>query len=141
MSRMWHFYDLATGLFSGRSFSASDEAWLKDNLPDGHGVYEAARIDHLSQRVNLISGEVVDYQPPQPSHDHEWNESAKRWQLSKTAVARIEALQRIQMLEAKQLRALREFALGYDGAKQRLQALDDEMAVLRRDVSEQKAPG
>jgi hypothetical protein len=41
------------------------------------------------------------------------------------------ALARIQILEAKQPRVLRELALGDADAKARLQALDDEISALR----------
>lgn len=38
---------------------------------------------------------------------------------------------KIHILEAKGARAQREFSLGYDGAQQRLQLIDDEITKLR----------
>lgn len=132
MNGKWSFYDLETGLFSGRTFSGPQGC--KENTPIGHGAHEG-QVDHLSQRKDLNTGALVDYQPPQPSPDHEWSADQKRWQLSTAAqqrlIARELALARIAVLEASQHRAIRESALAYDGAKARLQAIDDEIVKLR----------
>jgi hypothetical protein len=49
---------------------------------------------------------VVDYQPPQPSADHEWNPARKRWQL--TAAARdLESQKRAAAAEVVTLRERR----------------------------------
>lgn len=48
----------------------------------GLGVLDGLH-DHLSQRVDLDTGEVVDWQPDKPAGDeytdHEWDEQARRW--------------------------------------------------------------
>jgi hypothetical protein len=40
--------------------------------------------DGLCQRVDVQTGEVVDYQPPRPSPNHDWDEQTKRWIYVKT---------------------------------------------------------
>ena len=53
------------------------------------------------------------------------------------AAARVreETIAAITQLEAKQPRAVREMLLGIEGAKERLQALDDEIAALRAQLN------
>jgi hypothetical protein len=79
---------------------------------------------------------VVDWKPPQPSPDHEWNSERRRWQLSAAAAEREQrrrdALERIQALEASQPRALREAMLGDADGRARLAVLDQEIAQLRK---------
>lgn len=81
---------------------------------------------------------VIDWQPPQPDADHEWNADSRRWE--KTAAAaerdrkRLVALARIDTIERQQLRTMREHALGYDGAAARLKAMDEEILALRADL-------
>ena len=81
------YYDPATGLFSGASYAGSEpelnggagEAWLP------------GRFDHLSQRVDLDTGEVIGYQPPAPPDDElrtwAWDETTKRWRSTPTIAA------------------------------------------------------
>jgi len=113
---------------------------LELNTPADHVAIEGA-LDHLSQRVDL-SGDaprVVDYQPPQPSSDHEWNAQAKRWQIRPEMTERQQrrdaALAEIAQLEAFQARPLREAVLGLPGATERLKALDDQIAALRAQLT------
>ena len=149
MNRIWHFYDLSTGLFTGQSFSAAREADLARNTPPGCGACEGVR-DPYSQRVDLKTGEVVDWQPPEPSPDHEWDAQTKRWQLSAAAAERearrAQALARIRALEALQHRALREAVLGIAPSEEdrargamTLAEIDQEIAALRPLLSEQTA--
>ena len=53
-------------------------AMLEQITADGRGVVEGHH-DHLSERVDLVTGAVVDYQPPQPDADHEWHAASRRW--------------------------------------------------------------
>ena len=81
-------FDLSTGLFTGRSISASDE-FLAANRPDGFDWISGVS-DSQSQRVDLQDRSIVDYKPPAPSDDHEWIPERKRYRL-KPAVARAQA--------------------------------------------------
>lgn len=129
------FYHKDTGLFKASRFSTSDPALIPLNTPANYIAIEG-HFDHLSQRVNLATGAVEDYQPPQPDANHEWNKIAKRWQLN-AATARAkeqmaEALQAIANLEASQPRAVREILLGRQAALLRLREIDEEIAELRK---------
>lgn len=137
-----------TGLFLGRTISGTgmSEALLDAHLKDGEGRIDGYH-DHLSRRVDvehLRDGErateahVIDYQPPQPSADHEWHEPTKRWRLSgaaqeKSAVSAA-AQARIATLEAESVPLMRKTVLGDATARSRLQSLDDEIAELRLSI-------
>lgn len=135
MSQKWHFYSLATGLFSPRAFFGPARA-LEANTPDGYAAH-SGQVDCNSQRMDLDTFTVVDYQPPQPSPNHVWR--ARRWVLSDEAselISRVGiARARIRDLEARQARAVREATLGHDGASDRLKAIDDEIAQLRQVIN------
>ena len=132
-----HFYDEATGLFTGRSLSVTDgehaAAAIKANTPPGKVGFEGD-VDPLAQRVDVSTGKLVDYQPPQPSADHEWDASTKRWQLTAAAAtrkrARAAALQQIAALEQSQHGAVRDALLGR--GTDRLKAIDEQIAELRK---------
>jgi hypothetical protein len=112
MSIYVHFYDDKTGLFTGVSMhtNLSDpkavKRFIAENTPAGHGAY-VGYADALSQRMDLASGQVIDYKPPQPSPRHEWNAVTKRWQ-KQAAMNRSAALARIADLEKGQHRTVRE---------------------------------
>jgi hypothetical protein len=139
--RTWHYFDRATGIFTGQQFSTSvedgAELSVAANCPDGCGSIEGI-YDTEAQRVDMASGLVIDYQPPQPTLDHEWNVLAKRWRLTPAKQlardASVTAQGRIEALERGALRTLREVALGKPGATARLQAIDDQIAALRVDL-------
>ena len=152
-TRTWHFYDLQTGLFNGRRFGApeySDEL-LALNTPPGCGAKNDV-LDWQSQRVNVTTGELQDYQPPAPDADHEWmhdddqGNRVRRWVLKPDVVERrarkVSAQARIAELERKLLRALREDRLGIvPSEKDRaagamtLQEIEDEIAEQRAMIS------
>jgi hypothetical protein len=96
------------------------------------------RYDHLSQRVDLDTGDIIDYRPLAPDDDHEWNGDRKRWILKPDVAERrrgqAQARARIEALEIGQRRPMRELALDSDNveAKRRLQAIDAEISELRR---------
>lgn len=133
----WRFYDPETGLFADRTFIGRESA-AERNTPAGLVAVEG-RYDHLSQRVDLETGAVVDWQPPAPSEDHEWHADSRRWRKRADVVEReanAKATQsRIAELERMQLRALREAVLGDEMAKARLQAIDDEITALRPELT------
>lgn len=99
-------YDAATGIFTGVSLSCQD-CDLQANIPDGQrciiGHYE-----QLSQKVDIESGSVHDYQPPQPSTNHFWNQITKRW-VDYAFVARA---QRDRMLAASDWMITRQIETG-----------------------------
>lgn len=138
--KTFSFYNVQTGEFHPRTYADSRfETVPEDQIPEGHAIIEG-RYDALSQRVDVESdGAVVNWQPPQPSSAHEWDPGTKRWRLAALEQARqlrgANALAQINALESKGLRAQRELALGYDGAKQRLQVIDDQIAALRGDLT------
>lgn len=105
--KTWHFFDQA-GQFNGRSFSGPEEH-LAANTPEG---CEAVSSDTFT---------------PQAVETGVMFSAAERRRLHAQAL--------IEGLEAKQPRALRELALGYDGAKERLDAIDAQIAALRADLA------
>lgn len=140
----WHFYRLADGGLTGRTFSGPQDA-LSLNLPDGCGAIDG-HFDPQSQRVNLATGLVEDWQPPAPPDTellvHYWDAGSKRWLATPTLAAlklRVQApvMARIDQVEAGQPRALREAALATtdaarEAAQARLRALDTEIAIQRQ---------
>lgn len=129
---------------------------VRSNTPDGHGVVEG-RHDHLSKRVDVErlaredsdaltawdrSGErpkapvataahVVDYVPPQPSSDHEWDAVAKRWRLTQAA----QEIEQRKHREVAEIANLREQA---HDPMMRL-ALDPADAAARQELLDIKA--
>lgn len=81
-----YYYDLTTGIFSGQSRTGPNE-WLDAHIPEGVGVW-IEPVDHLSQRLDLETGLIVDYQPPAPAGDEftqfAWDTTVRRWQASAT---------------------------------------------------------
>lgn len=147
---VWHFYRLDDGLFDGRTFVSSDPSAIDANTPPGHGVKRDV-LDWQSQRVDISTGQLVDYQPPAPDDDHEWlhddanGNRVRRWALKPEAAERrarrAAALARIAELERKQERALREHLLGIVPTEEdraagamTLQEIQDEIAGLRLEV-------
>lgn len=128
------FYHKQTGLLNGDSLITSDDAAVALNTPVDHIAIDGSH-DHLSMRVDISTGELIDYKPPPPSMDHQWDEVTRRWKLNAVAADRlarkVAAGLRIAQLESTQHRAIREHALGFSGAPARLKAIDDEIASLR----------
>ena len=133
--KVWSIFNPATGLFTGATFFG-DDAGLALNIPPGCDVIPGAH-DHLSRRI--VDGVVVDFRPPQPSPDHEWNDTTKRWQPTAAAQAAELADQQaravIAMTEQGSARAIREALLEVlpknSVARQKLQDADDLIAAER----------
>jgi hypothetical protein len=108
-----HIYEDLTGAFTGVAFGtklldpASMTGFLNLHLLRGHSPYAGTVVDSLSQRVDIGSGKLVICQPVH------------------SAAAQIAAL------ESRQLRPLRELALGLPGALQRLADLNRQIEALR----------
>jgi hypothetical protein len=130
------FADEKTGEFK-HSFSTNDETAVALSTPAGHIAVEG-RHDRLSKRYDIAAGKVIEYQPPSPSSDHRWDETSTRWVLNEDVKAKLQAKaaarSQIELLERQQGRALREHALGDAAAADRLKALDDRIAALRKDL-------
>jgi hypothetical protein len=156
MSR-FHFYHHETGVLHSNTIvidAPNAEAVAQLNCPADHKPIEGD-FDPLSQRVDVsvtpeivdainvhgqVQGkrsvhQVIDYQPPAPSADHEWNAETKRWRLTAAAQAKIQgreaAQARIRELEDSQHLHVREMLLGSLSARPRLQAIADEIAALQ----------
>jgi hypothetical protein len=134
--KRWFFFHKQTGQFAEKSFSSRYASDVELNTPEGHGSI-AGQFDHLSQRVDIATSEVVDYQPPQPSSEHEWNTETKRWQLTAEAQQRnadhASAQATIARLESQQARSIRELFVDSTNAeaRNRLTDIDQQIAALR----------
>jgi hypothetical protein len=142
------FYHRETGVLHGKMVSTDGafgaEDFARANAPAGH-LPIRGRFDPRMQRVNVellkpadvaTAAHVIDYQPPQPSADHEWNSATKRWQLSAAAKAKAEgtaaARARHEDLIRQQHDDVRRAVLGDAAARERLQAIESEIAALQR---------
>lgn len=140
MIRCWYFYRLTDGTFTRARLCTSDPALAVANTPPGCGAY-AGDVDPDSQRVDIETGEIVDWQPPRPSDDHEWDADRRRWEMSPAAAKReaerIDAQRRIDALEQSQLRPLRELLLDQtsETARARLAEINAEIVTLRPAVA------
>lgn len=136
--KTWSLYSLADGMFTGNVLTGPRDEFIDLNIPEGHAAIEGHH-DHLSRRVDLETGQVIDHQPPKPSDEHEWDDAMKRWTLLPDVQQRrarhAVALEAIEALERSQHRAIREAALGGAGALARLQAIDAEISALRASLS------
>lgn len=136
--KIYSFYKRDTGILTGEKFLTNN--LLDRQLPDGCCALEGDH-DHLRVRVDVSDPDfpvLVDYLPSRPDAGFEWHADVKNWKVSDAVQAKIDAraaaLRRITQIEGAQPRAIREFALGFAGAGERLKAMDDEIAVLRPDL-------
>ena len=151
------FFHKETGMFNGNHMIVSDDSVLALNTPPDHIVIDGHH-DPLSKRVDLaappelvddinqygvimgkrIVHKVVDYVPPQPSVDHEWNAATKRWALNAATVAKAQrgatAASRIAQLVEGQHHWTRRHILGDKTALEQLREIDDLIAVLSADL-------
>lgn len=132
--------DLNAGGVFVRHLSCGDKQ-LHLNVAD-HELAVPGRHDLYASRYDEQTQSVVDYQPPQPDADYEWNEQTKRWQKREAVLLREQrrtvAQTRIDQLETKQARILRELEIdpakvGDDGKtpKERLVEIDHQIEQLR----------
>jgi hypothetical protein len=120
MNKIFSFYDAQTGIFSPRRFGAPDAANLALNTPAGHVAIEGA-FDRDSQRVDVESGTVIDYQSAAPDEFHVWNSQAKQWEPTAERAKQLQddedARAQLDELDRKTLRALLEAQLGIKPTK------------------------
>jgi hypothetical protein len=70
-------YLLADGMFSGVTVTCIGD-YLDMNVGPEFGCV-IGEYDALSEKVDIETGLVIDYQPPQPSDIHAWDANTKRW--------------------------------------------------------------
>ena len=137
-------YNRGTGFFTGGVVAHNDNSVfgkLEPELGEVEGQH-----DHLSKRVDLATGEVIEWQPPAPPdtdlETFEWDALSEpkrpRWRARPTAKALVRAenaaiVAQIEREEAKQTRSIRELALTPSSkpAKDALQAIENKVAELR----------
>jgi hypothetical protein len=121
--------DHATQLSPHASRVAEMRAALVPSMPGG--IFR----EPAPAPIIATAAHIVDYQPPAPSAEHEWNATTKRWQLNAAATAKAQArtaaLATIATLDMQSIRATRELALGVPGALERVAAIDAQIATLR----------
>lgn len=139
----YSFYHRDTGLFNGTVILLSDEKTLALNTPADHIAIEGAH-DGFSKRVEVSTGSVIEYQPPSPGANFEWNAILKRWQLNGATQAQLaahaSAAVQIRALEATQHRAVREVLLGKAGALALLQSIDSQITALEAESLKDISP-
>lgn len=144
--KTWEFYSLKDGRFLGQRLSSDDHGMVERNTPEGCGSVEG-EYDRFSQRVDLKTGEVVDYQPPQPDADHVWTENIfgdrPRWVKDPAVAAKertAEAAQKeIEALERAQLRSVRELLIDSDNQEAKARLIEIDAAISEQRVVIQNA--
>lgn len=116
--REFSFYNHETGDFTGDHFATNDPDAIALNILPRKPAIEG-RHSKDTHRVDLVTRKVVPRDAPPPASSLERHHYA---------------LARIRSLEASQPRALRELALGIAGAKERLQAIEDQIKTLRTEL-------
>jgi hypothetical protein len=139
MSRLRHVFG-ADGLWTGRTLDVPEDD-IAANLQAGHVAVPVTDFPHAKK---LIDGKLEDFQPPppEPSADHEWDATERKWQRTKQSIKRdtdsTAALEAIRSEELASLRALREWALSVGGgdaaALANLRAADDSIKAQRPKV-------
>lgn len=78
----WYFYRLADGVFTGGSYRGP-EAMLQANTPEGCGAAALSIDPRDRQRIDLLTGDLVAYQPPAPADDEfrtwSWSEDLRAY--------------------------------------------------------------
>lgn len=128
------FYHRESGNLHRVIFSTDDPTQLANNTPKDHAPIEG-RFDHLSQRLDMSTGQIVDFIPPPPSKDHVWNPDTRRHQLTAAAqerhAKRIADMQRAIEIECTLPLALLDHALCKPNSIDRLLAIRAELDVLK----------
>jgi|SRR3990172_8187499 len=140
------FYRIKDGIFIGQQW-AGDVVDLLRHVPEGCAAVPG-QFDHLSQRVDLATGEIVDYVPPKPADTEftQWerDEKAKRWVAKPTRAAirhaeRKQTIAQIVALESGKVRAMSDVLLGIGDrveALSRLRNLEADIDKLRKGLKD-----
>lgn len=136
-----HSYDPATGIFTGRYFYTSEEneearqRAVAKNTVAGHKTFETDDTVghlHLSHRLDLATKELIDYLPPAPTENHEWDSTVKRW-VMKRAV--LDKRSQLQQLEFSAQRLMRKAVLGNADAIAQLRIIEQQIDDLEKGVT------
>ena len=80
-----YFYDSITGLFDGSTYSGDEES-LQDQINHRKTVLaytSSESIDYLSQKIDISTKTLIEYQPPAPPNSEKstwsWSTETKRW--------------------------------------------------------------
>jgi hypothetical protein len=124
------FYHKETGILHPVTVVTNSDMAVALNTPADHVAIdhpEGGRLDHLSQRVEVTTGNLVDYQPP-PSPDQEWR--------AQFVAARISGARRAELVN-QQHSLVRRLALNPSDASARsaLEAIDAECHLLSENTS------
>jgi hypothetical protein len=139
------YYLLDSGMFTG-AVRRTSRPMDQIPVPEGQGL-RAGEFDHLSQKVDPITDQVVDYQPPAPGADYEWlhndehGDRVRRWVLKQGVAdsrARKAAAQAaLNDIDMRMIRALGEHALKNNAeSRRRVQDLEDQKVPLRAVINE-----
>lgn len=132
-------FRLDDGLLTGAILHGSDAA-IARNTPAGCAVVDGEH-DHRNRRVDLVTGQVVPYQPPQPAatefQTYDWDAAKELWVAQPTQAARWRAVRarRDKLLASTDWVALRGLERGEPVSK----AWRDYRQALR-DVPQQADP-
>lgn len=146
----WCFYSPETGLFSGQYFTGS-AGQLPGNTPAGYAPIDGWH-DHLSTRVDLATGAIIDYQPPAPPDSlmetFAWDALSDprrpRWRSIPTPAAldaqfATQKQGEIEAVEKTQQRALREIIISLAGNTTPAKAAVDALVVIEASIATIKA--
>lgn len=115
---VWSFYSISTGILTGGVFGG-DVSQLAANTPAGCGA-APGDLDPQSQRINVITGQVIAYQPPAPADTASltwaWDAGAMRWVSTPTPAALLNAAKLAYEGAAQALLDSTAQAWGYDSA-------------------------
>jgi hypothetical protein len=124
------FYHKDSGVLHPVTIVTNSDTAVALNTPADHMAIdhpEDGRLDHLSQRIEVATGNVVDYQPP-PSPDREWR--------AHLAAARASGARRAELV-SQQHSLVRRLALNPSDASARaaLESIDAEIHLLSENTS------
>lgn len=132
----WSEYDESSGEFTGNQVTHNINGL---QLPQREGRSWIAGCFHPDTH-SVEAGSVIERRSSQPSCDHEWDQQMQRWELSATALSRMNrrnaGLSRMRELDAASIRAMREVSLGEPGpGALRLAAIESELKDLRAELA------
>lgn len=89
-SNVFSAYDISSGLFTGNRIEGMPHHLPALEMVWPDSAFILGEYDPLSQKVDLETGLVVDYQPPSPGEGFTWNADTKRWEHIETEAEALE---------------------------------------------------